>query len=113
MLAPQEEEWLDASVAEMLKAGAIYRNDASNLVLSSIYTVMKKGTDKRRPVINLRWVNDHLHQTHFKMTTMKDVKAAITKNCFMAKVDLKDCFWQMPVAKKHQRFLSFAWKGVL
>ena len=106
-----EEEALDNSVKKMLAAGAIYQNDAKNLVLSSIYTIMKKGTDDRRPVVNLRWVNDHLHTNHFKMTTMKDVKAAITRDCFMAKVDLKDCFWQMPVAKKHQRFLSFHWKG--
>jgi len=76
----------------MLQAGAIYENHAKNLVLSSIYTVPKKDSKDRRPVINLRWVNSHIIAKHFKMTTLKDVKAAITKGCFMAKIDLKDCF---------------------
>ena len=95
----------------MLQAGAIYENHAKNLVLSSIYTVPKKDSKDRRPVINLRWVNSHIIAKHFKMTTLKDVKAAITKGCFMAKIDLKDCFWQLPVRKDHQRFLSFRWRG--
>ena len=69
----------------MLEADAIYENPKKNLVLSSIYTVPKKDSDARRPVHNLRFINEHIDSQHFKMTTMKDVKAAITKNCFMAK----------------------------
>ena len=111
VLTDDECVWLDAAVKEMISAGAIYETKAENLILSSIYPVVKKDSDKRRPVINLRWVNEHLHTAHFKMSTMKDVKAAIIEKCFMAKIDLKECFWQMPVAKKHQRFLSFHWRG--
>ena len=94
----------------MLDMNAIYKTDRKDLVLSSIYTVPKKN-GKRRPVINLRWVNGHLHRKHFKMSTMKDVKAALTKGCYMASVDLTDCFWGLPVAEKDQRFLSFRWRG--
>ena len=111
-LTPIEEEYLDKEVKNMLAKGAIYKNNAKNLVLSSIYTVPKKDSDKRRPVINLRWVNKHINTKHFKMTTMKDVKAAITKNAWMAKIDLTDCFWGLPVHERDQRFLSFRWKGV-
>jgi hypothetical protein len=106
-----EKAFLDQSVNEMLEKGAIYENKAKDLVLSSIYTVPKKDSNKRRPVINLRWVNKHIKHSHFKMATMKDVKAAITKDCFMAKIDLSDCFWGLPVHKKDQRFLSFRWGG--
>lgn len=96
----------------MLEMGAIRVNHDANLVLSSIYTVPKKDSGKRRPVINLRWVNGHLREQHFKMSTMRDVKAAITANCWMASVDLSDCFWGLPVHPKDQRFLSFRWRGV-
>ena len=111
-LTPIEEEYLDKEVKNMLAKDAIYENNAKNLVLSSIYTVPKKDSNKRRPVINLRWVNGHINTKHFKMTTMKDVKAAITKDCYMAKIDLTDCFWGLPVHPKDHRFLSFRWKGV-
>jgi hypothetical protein len=103
--------YLDKEVHNMLAKDAIYENKAKNLVLSSIYTVPKKDSDKRRPVINLRWVNQHIKRIHFKMATMKDVKAAITKDCYMAKLDLSDCFWGLPVHPKDQRFLSFHWRG--
>ena len=110
-LSPEEESYLDQSVDEMLQKGAIYENKNKNLVLSSIYTVPKKDSDKRRPVHNLRWVNNHIKHQHFKMATMKDVKAAVTEGCFMAKIDLSDCFWGLPVHKADQRFLSFRWRG--
>ena len=84
-LSATEEEFLDQSVKEMLEAGAIYQTNRKDLVLSSIYTVPKKDSGKRRPVINLRWVNDHLNERHFKMSTMKDVKASITQGAWMAK----------------------------
>ena len=49
-------------------------------MLSSVYTVPKKN-GKRRMVINLRWVNEHLNKVHFKMSSMKDVKQGLTKDC--------------------------------
>ena len=94
----------------MLKMRAIYVNNRRDVVTSSIYTVPKKN-GKRRAVINLRWVNSHLQTIKFKMTTMKDVKAAITKDCWMASLDLSDCFWGLPVYETDQRFLSFEWRG--
>lgn len=110
-LSELEQEFLDKEVKRMLEMGAIAPSDRNDLVLSSIYTVPKKGSTKRRPVINLRWVNSHLHQVHFKMSTMKDVKQALTPGCYMAKIDLTDCFWGLPVAEQDQRTLAFAWKG--
>ena len=94
----------------MLKEGAIEQTHRNDLVLSSIYTVPKKN-GKPRAVINLRWINQHLHRKHFKMSTMKDVKAAMTQGCWMAKLDLKDCFWALPVADRDQRFLAFEYEG--
>ena len=110
-LCSEEQHHIDVAVEDMLQAGAVYENTAKNLVLSPIYTVPKKEKGKRRLVINLRWVNSHLRTEHFKMTTMKEIKGMIRKDAFMAKIDLKDCYWQVPVYQKDQRFLSFRWKG--
>lgn len=96
----------------MLAAKVIYRNDADDVVLSPVYTIPKKDSKKRRFVMNLRWINRHLRTEHFKMTTMKDIKSMISRNAFMTKIDLKDCYWQVPVCQQDQRFLSFSWKGV-
>ena len=112
-LNEQEAEWLDKEVARMLKANAIYVNkaDVKTLGISSIYTVAKKDSEERRPVFNLRKLNTFLQTKHFKMTTLKDVKAMVNKGCWKVKIDFKDCFWQVPVAQEDQRFLSFRWRG--
>lgn len=109
-LSAQEEAFLDQEVQRMLTMKAIKPTDRTDLVLSSIYTVPKKN-GKRRPVINLRWVNKHIKKVHFKMATMKDVKLAITKNCWMASLDLTDCFWGLPLSEQDQRFVAFEWHG--
>jgi hypothetical protein len=109
-LDPMEYQQLDTEIARMLKMDAIVETSEADLVLSSVYTVPKKN-GKRRMVINLRWVNEHLNKVHFKMSTMKDVKCALTKDCWMASIDLSDCFWALPVAERDQRALAFRFKG--
>jgi hypothetical protein len=110
VLSKEEEEFLDKEIQRMLKENAVEESDRKDLILSSIYTVPKKN-GKRRPVINLRWVNQHIKKIHFKMSTMKDVKQALTKDCWMASIDLTDCFWGCPLDKKDQRACAFHWKG--
>ena len=95
----------------MLEMNAVYETTATDGVTSSIYTVPKKDSTKRRPVHNLRWINEHLPRIKFKMSTMRDVKAAITKDCYMTSIDLSDCFWGVPVCKRDQKFLGFRWRG--
>ena len=111
VLTAEEQQFLDKEVARMLEMGAIKASTRTDLILSSIYTVPKKN-GKRRPVINLRWVNEHIKKVHFKMTTMRDVKRALTDNCWMASIDLTDCFWGLPLDKKDQRACAFQWRGV-
>ena len=81
---------MQAAVDDMLKKEAI-QVSSENVITSPIFTVPKKGDDsKRRPVHNLRWVNQHIQKQKFKMLTMKEVKRAIFKDAYMAKIDLKD-----------------------
>ena len=40
--------------------------------------------------------------------SLKDV---IQKGDFMGKLDLKDAYLSVPIAKEHQKFLKFTWKG--
>ena len=101
---------LDKEVTRMLEMNAIAESERTDLILSSIYTVAKKN-GKRRPVINLRWVNEHIEKIHFKMSSMKDVKQAMRQGDYMASLDLTDCFWGLPLAEKDQRACAFHWRG--
>jgi hypothetical protein len=102
---------MEQAIKEMLQKDAI-QVTSEEVVNSPIFTVPKKGSeDKRRPVHNLRWINEHIHKQKFKMLTMKEVKRAIFKDAYMAKIDLKDMFWQIPVHHQDRRFLAFHWEG--
>jgi hypothetical protein len=109
-LSKEETDFLDKEVTRMLEMQAIKESDRTDLILSSIYTVPKKN-GKRRPVINLRWVNEHIETIHFKMSTMKDVKQAMRKGDYLASLDLTDCFWGLPLSEKDQRACAFHWRG--
>jgi hypothetical protein len=109
-LSEDEIRMLDAEVQRMLEMNAIAESTREDLILSSIYTVPKKN-GKRRPVINLRWVNEHIKKIHFKMSTMRDVKQALNKDCWMASIDLTDCFWGLPLSEHDQRACAFHWRG--
>ena len=37
----------------------------------------------------------------------------ITPNCFMAKVDIKDAYYSVPIMEEHQKYLKFWFKGEL
>ena len=109
-LSTEEEIMLDKEVTRMLEMNAIAESKRTDLILSSIYTVAKKN-GKRRPVINLRWVNEHIEKIHFKMSSMKDVKQAMRQGDYMASLDLTDCFWGLPLAERDQRACAFQWRG--
>jgi hypothetical protein len=81
------------------------------LVISPVFTVPKKGSDNRRGVINLKWINSYVKYVKFKATTMRDVKAAVEKDCWMTTIDLRDAFWNVPVHPDDRRFLAFRWRG--
>ena len=64
---------------------------------SNMFLVPKKGGGQR-PVINLKLLNRFVKSEHFKMEGLNTVKALLQKNNWMAKIDLKDAFFMIPMA---------------
>ena len=61
----------------------------------------------QRPVINLKHLNKFVKSEHFKIEGLHTVKALIQKNDWLAKVDLKDAFFMIPMARQHRHLLLF------
>ena len=47
------------------------------------------------------------------MDTRKTAARLLSKNCFMASVDLKDAYYSVSVAKEYRKYLRFFWDGQL
>ena len=81
--------------------------------VSNVFLVAKKGTSKRRPVINLRRLNDFIPNEKFKMEGWLEVKEAVSRDCWFARMDLKDADLSVPIHADSQPYLAFRWRGTL
>ena len=80
--------------------------------VSQILLVPKKDGG-HRPVINLKALNKFIVEEHFKMEGFHMVKDLIKPGDWLAKIDLKDAYFLVPVHPSHQRFLQFQWQDRL
>ena len=47
------------------------------------------------------------------MDSIRTIINMVTRNCFMATIDLKDTYYSVSVSRQFQRFLKFKWKDNL
>jgi len=80
--------------------------------VSQIFLVPKKDGG-HRPVINLRALNRFIVEEHFKMEGFHMVKDMAKPGDWLAKIDLKDAYFLVPIDPDHQRYLQFQWRDSL
>ena len=80
--------------------------------VSQIFLVPKKDGG-HRPVVNLKALNKFIVEEHFKMEGFHMVKDLVKPGDWLAKLDLKDAYFLVPVDPNHQKFLQFQWQGNL
>ena len=66
-----------------------------------------------RIILNLKKLHDHVPYIHLKMDTIKSVLNLVTQNCYMAKIDINDAYYSIPIIPEHQKFLKFTLQGKL
>ena len=111
--SPQECEIIDSEVQKLISKQVISLcKHADGEVISPIFTRQKKdGT--HRMILNLSRLNSTVSYYHFKMETLMTALTLITKDCFMASIDLKDAYYSVPIFSEHKKFLRFFWRGNL
>ncbi len=103
----------DAEVKALVSKGAIVIAPDGGGFISNFFIVPKKTKGKFRPIFNLKNLNLFVSYEHFKMEGIENLKYLIRNNDYLVKLDLKDAYFLVPVAKEHQKFLRFFWKGIL
>ena len=74
--------------------------------LSNIFLVPKKDGGQR-PVINLKTLSQFVNTEHFKMEDIHTMKDLLRQGDWLAKVDLKDVYFAIPICLTHRKYLSF------
>lgn len=112
--APREPNWsssekkqMQNSIDTLLKKGAISKvKPCKKQFISSIF-LTPKPDGSQRFILNLKCLNKYINVGHFKIEDHKTVIKLITKNCFMATLDLKDAYFLVPVNNLHKKYLRF------
>ena len=69
------------------------------------------GSGSWRPVINLSHLNDFVQLTSFKMETVASVLLSVREGDFLASLDLKDAYFQIPIHRSSRKLLRFMSEG--
>ena len=60
-----------------------------------------------QPVVNLKALNKFIQEEHFKMEGFHMVRDLVRQGDWLAKIDLKDAYFLIPVYSGYQKFLQF------
>ena len=66
-----------------------------------------------RLILNLRKLNEITQYIHFKMETLSSVLRLVTPMAYMAKIDIKDAYYSVPIKLEDQKLLKFKFDNVL
>lgn len=110
-MSKEQVSLVEEEIASMRAKEAIYQISPGTPGFESPLFITAKKGGGYRPVFNLKDLNSHLESPHFKMEGLHMLPDLLRKGEFMAKLDLKDAYFSIPVQTIHQPFLQFTWKG--
>ena len=106
----KEEACMQTEIQSMLDKQAIVETESrAHGFYSQMFLVPKKD-GKQRPVINLKRLNQSVKTEHFKMEGIHMLKDLLRAGEWMAKIDLKDAYFMIPMGQEDRDFLKFQWK---
>lgn len=86
---------IQQEIEKLLKKEVIVQcNHESREFLSPIF-VVDKSVDGKRFILNLKELNKAIKYQHFKMDNIHNTLSMVTKNCFMASIDLKNAYFSV------------------
>ena len=104
---------LRQEVEEILAKGALeIARDPGPGFYSRLFLV-EKATGGWRPVIDLSHLNDFVQLTSFKMETVASVLLSVREGDFLASLDLKDAYFQIPIHGSSRKLLRFMSEGTV
>ena len=91
---------MDLEVEKLLRKGAIEEVEpCENQFLSNIFTIPKKGGE-RRPVVDMRDLNNFIEPVHFKMEDLSHLPSLLRRGGFYVQDRLKRCISNNSNCKK-------------
>ena len=104
---------LRQEVEVMLAKGALeIARDPGHGFYSRLFLV-EKASGGWRPVISLSHLNEFVHLARFEMETVASVLLSVREGDFLASLDLKDPYFQIPIHPSSRKLLRFMSEGTV
>ena len=102
---------IDAEIQKLLSQDVIRLLDFDQKqFLSPIFLRLKKNNEYRL-ILNLKDLNAFIHYRHFKMDTFENALTLITKDMYMASIDIRHAYYSILMAEEDQLCLRFQWRN--
>lgn len=102
-----------AAIFRLCQKGVITEcSPVKNQFLSSFFLI-PKADKSYRFILNLKKLNEYIVPPHFKLDNYKSVKDLISKNVYMATLDLKDAYYMVPIDPDHKKYIRFQFQDKL
>ena len=75
--------------------------------------LVEKVSGGWRPVIDLSHLSEFVHLTVFKMETVASILLSVREEDFLASLDLKDAYFQIPIHPSSRKLLRFTPEGTV
>ena len=75
--------------------------------------LVEKASGGWRPVIDHSHLNEFVQPTRFKMETVASVLLSVREGDFLASLDLKDAYFQIPIHRSSRKLLRFTSEGTV
>ena len=111
--SPEEELGIQVTLEEILHKQIIRETTREATEFVSPIFIVKKPDGGTRLILNLKELNEFVKYEYFKMDGIKTIINIVTRNCFMATIDLKDAYYSVAISRLLQKFLKFKWKDKL
>ena len=73
------------------------------------YFLVPQNDGSLKPILNLKYFNLNVCKTSFQM---QSIVAVMRPQQWMASMELKDAYFDVPVVAVHHQFLRFSWLGM-